>query len=141
MNCKKCKALLPQGAVYCAFCGRKQIAAPAGRTRPNGTGTAYKRGKTWTVEVVVGAGTGRPAHPGKRRLCTKTAALACAGAKPWPAEKTLQLTGIPTGANLPVKKIAYNSKSLISDFRCPVNTDVENFLHNNAILSENKVSQ
>lgn len=25
---------------------------------------------------------------------------------------------------------------LISDFSCPVNTDVENFLHNNAILSE-----
>lgn len=25
-----------------------------GRTRPNGTGTAYKRGKTWTARVVVG---------------------------------------------------------------------------------------
>ena len=25
-----------------------------GRTRPNGTGTAYKRGKTWTARVVIG---------------------------------------------------------------------------------------
>ena len=94
MNCKKCKALLPQGAVYCAFCGRKQIAAPTGRTRPNGTGTAYKRGKTWTVEVVVGQGqAGRPIRRTKGGFRTKTAALAYAPELKGlarPAEKTLQ---------------------------------------------------
>lgn len=33
-----------------------------GRTRPNGAGTAYKRGKTWTARVVVGWKTAEDGH-------------------------------------------------------------------------------
>lgn len=42
-NCIKCKAPLPENAVYCPMCGRKQI--PDKRKalkRANGTGTVYK---------------------------------------------------------------------------------------------------
>ncbi len=50
------------------------------KTRANGTGTAYKRGRTWTVEVVLGynPGTGRPVRKTKGGFSTKTAALSYA---------------------------------------------------------------
>lgn len=48
MNCRKCGAVLPDGAIFCPLCGRKQIVERRSRARGNGTGTAYKRGKTWT---------------------------------------------------------------------------------------------
>ena len=48
------------------------------KMRANGTGTAYKRGRTWTVEVVLGydVDTGRPDRRTKGGFPTKTAALA-----------------------------------------------------------------
>nr|HMM33097.1 hypothetical protein [Clostridia bacterium] len=47
------------------------------KMRANGTGTAYKRGKTWTVEVVLGydVDTGRPDRRTKGGFPTKTKAL------------------------------------------------------------------
>ena len=54
-NCIKCKTELPPEAVYCHICGKKQVSEKrSGRTRGNGTGSAYKRGKTWEVAVVLG---------------------------------------------------------------------------------------
>lgn len=53
MNCKKCAATLQTDEVYCHLCGRKQTITRVGRNRPNGTGTAYKRGKTWTARISV----------------------------------------------------------------------------------------
>ena len=52
-----------------------------GRTRPNGTGTAYKRGKTWTARVVAGwriadDGHSVPVYRTKGGFKTKRAALA-----------------------------------------------------------------
>lgn len=48
-GCVKCGAALPEGARYCPSCGKKQQAEKRKpRCRPNGSGTAYKRGKTWT---------------------------------------------------------------------------------------------
>ena len=64
MICKKCKKDVPDGR-YCIACGADQSASKKTRprTRPNGTGTAYKRGSTWTAQVTVGIkrdpGTGR----------------------------------------------------------------------------------
>ena len=57
MLCRKCNREAPNGAVYCPFCGlplNPKRNTPKPRTRPNGTGTAFKRGKTWTSRVVVG---------------------------------------------------------------------------------------
>ena len=43
MICSKCKAELPDGAIYCYLCGKKQAAAQRKhRKRANGTGTIYK---------------------------------------------------------------------------------------------------
>ena len=51
-NCIKCGAELMPGAVYCHACGKKQVAEKRkGRSRPNGAGNAYKRGKTWTARA------------------------------------------------------------------------------------------
>ncbi len=59
-NCIKCGADLPQGALYCPMCGKKQTAQTnpekkrTGRSRPNGTGSVYRRGKTWECAIVLG---------------------------------------------------------------------------------------
>ncbi len=43
MNCVKCKVELPEGAIYCHMCGKKQTPTPRkALKRPNGTGTTYK---------------------------------------------------------------------------------------------------
>ncbi len=60
--CVKCKKELPEGSVYCMFCGRKQTAAPRKQSRrPRGTGSISKysgsRRKPWVARykgVVVG---------------------------------------------------------------------------------------
>ena len=55
MICPKCKAPQRDGAVFCDMCGKKLMSQKKGRTksRGNGTGTAFKRGSTWTAQVVV----------------------------------------------------------------------------------------
>ena len=54
MICRKCQKEAPDGA-FCALCGARQEPPSARRkVRPNGSGTAYKRGKTWTAQVTVG---------------------------------------------------------------------------------------
>ena len=44
MKCIRCKAELPEGAVYCPACGKKQTVAEPRKAlkRANGTGTVYK---------------------------------------------------------------------------------------------------
>lgn len=57
MECIKCKAPLPDGAIYCPMCGKKQtVQQHTGRTklRGNGTGSVYKRGNTWVAAVTLG---------------------------------------------------------------------------------------
>ena len=56
MICHKCKKDAPEGASYCPWCGASQKPPSVRRpkARGNGTGTAYKRGRTWTARVIVG---------------------------------------------------------------------------------------
>jgi len=52
--CRKCSAPLPPSALFCHLCGARQDRPQRrSRTRPNGAGTAYKRGKTWTAKLCV----------------------------------------------------------------------------------------
>lgn len=54
-NCIKCRAALPENANFCPSCGKKQT--PQKQRAPrrgNGTGSVYKRGKTWEAAVVLG---------------------------------------------------------------------------------------
>nr|DAU81909.1 MAG TPA: Integrase [Caudoviricetes sp.] len=51
---RKCRAPLPEGAVYCPACGRKQITEHRRGRRANGTGTVYKiqqgnRSRPWVA--------------------------------------------------------------------------------------------
>ena len=65
MPCRKCKRETPSDALYCPYCGLELNPAPKshkGRTRPNGAGTAVKRGKTWTARVVVAWKTAEDGH-------------------------------------------------------------------------------
>ena len=55
MICTRCKTETVPGAVFCHQCGKKLTTTQKRRTksRGNGTGTAFKRGSTWTAQVVV----------------------------------------------------------------------------------------
>ena len=73
-NCIKCGAALPSGAAFCPACGKKQVSAVprprSRRTRPSGTGSVYRRGKTWECAYVHGYvvqedGKVRPSAPSK----------------------------------------------------------------------------
>lgn len=48
-KCIKCGAELPEEAIFCHICGKKQVQEKRrGRMRQNGQGNAYRRGSTWT---------------------------------------------------------------------------------------------
>lgn len=52
MICVRCKKDIPDGSLFCSWCGKKQAPEKRrGRLRGNGTGTAYRRGKTWTGQA------------------------------------------------------------------------------------------
>lgn len=54
-NCIKCGVELPESAVFCHICGKKQTATTRkGRKRANGEGSVYRRGPTWEAAVVLG---------------------------------------------------------------------------------------
>lgn len=73
-DCIKCRAPLPSEALYCPRCGKKQTATKRKRAkRPNGYGSVYKEGTTWTAEVTKGYLP--PVTPGgarRRRRAKKT---------------------------------------------------------------------
>ena len=53
--CVKCKKEIPEGALFCPWCGKKQVTTKRSTSkRANGQGTVYKRGKTWTAMLVTG---------------------------------------------------------------------------------------
>lgn len=54
-DCIKCRAPLPPEALYCPKCGKKQVATKRKRAkRPNGYGSVYRDGATWTAVVTKG---------------------------------------------------------------------------------------
>ena len=83
MTCPKCSRETPPDALFCPWCGRslkptKYTHRP--RTRPNGAGSAYRRGKYWTAQVVVGwkvgeDGKARPVYRTRGGFRTKRDAL------------------------------------------------------------------
>ena len=54
MLCRKCKKTIDDDSVFCKYCGAKQTVTKTRRQRPNGTGTATPRGKTWTAIYTAG---------------------------------------------------------------------------------------
>lgn len=91
MNCRKCKRETPSDALYCPYCGvslqpKKNTRKP--RTRPNGTGTAFKRGKTWTAQITIGWQDGKQRYRTKGGFSTRREALEyCSQLKVLPKQK------------------------------------------------------
>ena len=55
IKCIKCAAELPDGAVFCHVCGKKQVhQSRSAAKRGNGEGSVYRRGKYWEAAVVLG---------------------------------------------------------------------------------------
>lgn len=55
MLCKKCRAQLPDDAVFCHKCGVRQVPPPRKpKSRGNGTGTVFKRGNSWMATRTIG---------------------------------------------------------------------------------------
>ena len=56
LNCPRCEKAIPDDAVLCCYCGRTIVrkTPPKNHQRGNGSGTAIKRGKTWTAIVTTG---------------------------------------------------------------------------------------
>ena len=55
LNCMKCSAEMPEGALFCPYCGKKQSQKDTQHVRRgNGTGSVCKRGKVWQAAVVLG---------------------------------------------------------------------------------------
>ena len=52
MICPRCKKEIPDDALLCCYCSRHIVQSPhPSHRRPNGDGSAYKRGNTWTIKV------------------------------------------------------------------------------------------
>ena len=83
MDCIKCNAPLPDGAAFCPVCGKQQAVTQRKRSsssRPNGTGSVYKRGNTWMCSVTLGYviqadGTEKTIRPTKGGFKTKKEAM------------------------------------------------------------------
>ena len=55
MTCPKCSKSFQDDAVFCPYCGKKLVVLQRKartKSRGNGTGTAFKRGNSWTAQVV-----------------------------------------------------------------------------------------
>ena len=55
MICAKCQRIIQDDSLFCSYCGKNLQKLPRKATKhANGTGTVFKRGKTWTARVTVG---------------------------------------------------------------------------------------
>ena len=81
MQCRKCQKAIPDGSIYCCWCGIRQVANRGQKKRGNGAGTAYKSGSCWAARVTVGRNVGSDGKSNlvrrtKGGFATKSAALA-----------------------------------------------------------------
>lgn len=54
MRCRKCHEEIPDTSRFCLACGAKQNITQNTKGRGNGTGSVFRRGKTWTAVRVLG---------------------------------------------------------------------------------------
>lgn len=58
MKCRKCKTEVADDFKFCPRCGAQLHTEQATKSRGNGTGSVYRRGKTWVAAVTTGYYTG-----------------------------------------------------------------------------------
>lgn len=78
--CIRCRKEMQEATPFCPWCGAKQERSKGRKARGNGTGTAYKRGRSWTAKVIVGwrvdeSGKSFPVTRTRSGFKTKTDAL------------------------------------------------------------------
>ena len=80
--CDKCNKQIPDDAVMCCYCGKRILRIKPKRVhqRPNGTGTAFRKGNSWTARIIVSwrvndKGNSCPITKSKSGFKTKTDAL------------------------------------------------------------------
>ena len=83
MICPRCNREIPDDAVLCCYCARViQKKKPGNKhQRPNGTGSAFKKGKSWYADVTKGWTTNKDGKRVQNRIRkggfkTRTEALA-----------------------------------------------------------------
>ncbi len=54
MQCRKCRADMPDDGKFCPYCGTKQKVSRNGKSRGNGQGCAVKRKNTWSAVWTIG---------------------------------------------------------------------------------------
>ena len=54
MKCRKCHCDIPDSSRFCMHCGAAQNVSRNVKSRGNGTGSVFRRGKTWTACRVLG---------------------------------------------------------------------------------------
>ena len=54
MKCKRCRGEIPDGSKFCMHCGVLQSTAQNNKSRGNGQGSVFKRGRSWTAVRVIG---------------------------------------------------------------------------------------
>lgn len=75
MKCRKCRAEVPDDFKFCPRCSAQLHVEQASKGRGNGTGSVYKRGKTWLAAVTTGYYTdedGKLRRPVRRKMGFKT---------------------------------------------------------------------
>lgn len=68
MICPKCQRVIPDDAQLCCYCGRTIVKRQPAKKhqRTNGSGSVYKRGKSWMIQITVGWETGEDGKPRQR---------------------------------------------------------------------------
>ena len=54
MKCRKCRVEIPDDCKFCPQCGAKVTLSKHTKSRGNGTGSVYKRGKVWVAAKTTG---------------------------------------------------------------------------------------
>ena len=113
MLCLKCKKEIPDGAIWCPWCGKKQTREPMKRTkRANGAGCAIKRGKTWTCVVTIGIKPdGQALRKTKGGFPTKTAALEYAAQLKYKPQTQRTLTQLHNAIQPHIEKLSRDKQS------------------------------
>ena len=113
-DCVKCGQSLPDEAVYCYICGKKQVTAKkkaAHAKRENGTGSVYKREKSWYASVTVGrTADGQCRRMTKGGFRTRRDALSWMETAKYTPKRDVRLEGIYEAIRPHIDKLSYDKR-------------------------------
>lgn len=113
-NCIKCGQELPDEAVYCYICGKKQITQKntAHPKRANGEGCVYKRGDKWEAVTTIGTypnGNKKRKHKGGFK--TKKAAIQYLEEQKYIPKKDITVEGVYNSIKPHIEKLSKSKQT------------------------------